>query len=228
MASEQETVTNDARLPSSWATGITIGSASILTMVFMAFHPVAHAHSREEFLAEMNRIELVNRLVHGSIIALLGMLVVGYGCLTARLGRSSVLARTGLIAYIMGAIAMSAAALINGIVLSDYLSQYEGKSNEKIEIAIQVIGYGTVVNQNCSKLGVLAMSVALLCWSISLIRRPGNLHGVGIFGCLAGAVPGIALLMGYLHMGFHGMLAFVLCQMLWGLAVAWQLVRGKL
>ncbi len=90
------------------------------------------------------------------------------------------------------------------------------------------MSYGFATNQICSKAGVLAMSIAVALWSLNLLSRPGGVRAVGIFGCLAGGIPAAALMLGYLHMDMHGMLAFVLTQTLWTLAVAWMLVRGRI
>jgi hypothetical protein len=205
-----------------------MGGAALLTVLLMAYHPTIRASNNEEFFAGITRIAFTNKLVHGSLIALEVVLAVAFSCLTSRLGPSSLLVRLGYFAYLTGAITLSAAALINGFVLTDFVARYAERSRETLDTAKQVLAYGTAANQVCSKAGVLAMSVAVALWSIKLLGGAGSVRGVGIFGCLTGSALAVALLLGYLHMDIHGMLAFVLAQTLWSLAVAWLLVRGRI
>jgi hypothetical protein len=228
MSSQFAIQPNDAQLPSGRTTGIVIGTGSILTVVFMAYHPTIHVHAADDFIAEINRVAFVNRIVHGVLIALVGVLVCGFSCLASRLGSSSGIVRAGLVAYIMGAIAMTTAATINGFVLADFVSVYESRSKESVQIMTHVVAYGSVANRICSSMGVLGMSSAVALWSISLIGRPGALRVIGLLGCVAGTGPVLAMLAGYLQMDVHGMLAFVLVQTLWSLAIAAQLIRGRI
>jgi hypothetical protein len=228
MASAQPLSSAGVSLPSGRTAGILMGTTSIMTVIFMAYHPMVHAHNTEELFAGINQVAFVNRLVHGSLIALELILLVAYGCFATRLGPQSIPVRLGSCAYTAGAIALSVAALINGFVLTDFVARYEGRPKEMMEIARQVLAYGSAANQVCSKMGVLAMSTAIALWSLKLLEESAGARAVGIFGCIVGAVPAVALLLGYLPMDVHGMLAFVLSQTLWSLAVAWLLVRGRI
>ncbi|CAN5182030.1 hypothetical protein BH10PLA2_BH10PLA2_08110 [soil metagenome] len=228
MASEQATGFRGESFPSGRTTGIVMGVASLLAVLFMAYHPRVHASTNEELFAGISKVAFINKLVHGSLIALEIVLAVAFSCLASRLGNSSLLVRTGYFAYLTGAITLSAAALINGFVLTDFVARYVGRTKETLDIAKHALAYGGVANQVCSRMGVLAMSIAVALWSIKLISMSGGVRAVGIFGCISGGIPAAALLLGYLHMDVHGMLAFVLSQTLWSLAVAWLLVRGRI
>ena len=228
MSSEPSVSANTNQLPSGRTTGLLMGVASLLTVVFMAYHPTVHAHTTEELFAGINETALASRVVHGSLIALEVLLVVAFSCLTTRLDPGSILVRAGFVTYVTGALALSMAAILNGLILTDFVARYQGRTKEALDIARHVMSYGFAANQICSKAGVLAMSIAVALWSLNLLSRPGGVRAVGIFGCLAGGIPAAALMLGYLHMDMHGMLAFVLTQTIWTLAVAWLLVRGRI
>jgi hypothetical protein len=228
MASEYENQPADDKLPSGRTAGIMIASASVLSVLFMAYHPTIHPHHTDDLFAEMNKVAFANRIVHGFLIALTGVLVCGFSCLASRLGFSSSVVRAGFVAYVMGSIAISAAALINGFMLPDLVLRYEGRPKEALEIMTHLLDWGGVVSHLCSKMGVLAMSIAIVLWSMTLVGRPGATRAAGLFGCVGGAALGIALLAGHLHMDVHGMLAFVLTQTIWSLMVAVQLIRGRI
>ena len=71
-------------------------------------------------------------------------------------------------------------------------------------------------------------SVAVMMWSGALAMRPGTMRAIGIAGLVAGAAPVAALAAGHLPMSIHGFGAFVLVQAAWYLAVAVQLLHGRL
>jgi hypothetical protein len=228
MTSESLSQPVTSQVPSGRTIGIMIASASLLSVCFMAYHPTIHSHQADAFIAEINNVALVNRIVHGFLIALTGLLACGFSGMASRLGLGSGMVRAGLAAYIMGALAMVAAAAINGFMLPDFVARYEGRPKESLEIMSHILAYSGVANRVCSQMGVLAMSIAVLLWSISLVGRPGALRAAGLFGCVTGMVLVVALLLGYLKMDVHGMLAFVLCQTMWSLSVAALLIRGRI
>ena len=55
-----------------------------------------------------------------------------------------------------------------------------------------------------------------------------GIGGVGVMGLIVAGLPLIALVAGYLPMDIHGFGGFVLVQSLWYLAIAAQLVRGRM
>ncbi len=64
------------------------------------------------------------------------------------------------------------------------------------------------------------MSAGIVCWSLDLCRNPGSLRAVGLFGCLVGLVPALALMFGEIHLDVHGMTEVVVVQAAWNIAVA--------
>src|SRR5947208_2877070 len=53
-------------------------------------------------------------------------------------------------------------------------------------------------------------------------------RAVGGLGCVAGGLPVVALLSGHLPMNVHGVLAFILAQTVWSLAVAAMLIANRI
>jgi hypothetical protein len=207
--------------------GIALAVGSLLMVAFMMLHPRIEAHGTTEFIAEVERQAIANGIVHGSLIALLGLFVFGFTGLESRLGMSSAFGRAGLVAYVMGAIALAAAALINGFIVPEFVSRYQARPAEELLPMHDILALCRASNQVCSRMGVLAMSIAIVLWSIPLVGRRGLLRLTGVLGCIAGALPALALLSGHLPMNVHGVLAFVLAQAVWNLAIAFQLIRNR-
>jgi hypothetical protein len=136
--------------------------------------------------------------------------------------------RGGLVAYQMGTAALVAAALVSGFIVPELVLPYQGRPAEELEALRGVLGLARAANQVCSRMGVLATSLAMVLWSLAILARPGLSRAVGLLGCVAGAGLVVALLSGHLPMNVHGALAFVLAQTVWNLGVAVELIRNRL
>ena len=228
MANDPNGVPGDETLPSGRAAGLLIGLASVLSVAFMVFHPTVHAHDTAELIAGVARKAVVNRVVHGSLIALVGALVCGFTCLSSRLGANSISARGGLVAYVMGAGTLIVAALVDGFIFPEFIARYEGRPTEELETLRPALALVWTVNQVCARAGVLAMSVAMILWSANMARRPGGIRVVGALGAIVGTLLVGALMTGNLPMNIHGVLAFELAYTVWALAVATLLIRQRI
>jgi hypothetical protein len=111
---------------------------------------------------------------------------------------------------------MTAAALVNGFVVAEFVGRYQGRPEGEFQTARYVLAFAHAVNQVCSRAAVLALSAAAAAWSAVLVRRPGPPRRVGALGCVAGGLPAVALVAGRLPMNVHGMLALVVAQTVWG------------
>ncbi len=205
-----------------------IALGSVLSVALMAAHPTVHARGVSDLVEGVVRQAAVNGLVHGALIALLGVLFFGFSGLSSRLGLGRAAVRGGLVAYAFGAAALTAAALVNGFVVPELAARYRTGPAADLEALWPVLGLCHAANQVCSRLGTLAIAVAVLLWSLPLARRRGLQRAIGAFGLTAGVLFPAALLAGRLPMTVHGLGAFLLVQAAWGVAVAVELLRGRL
>ena len=79
-----------------------------------------------------------------------------------------------------------------------------------------------------ARLGVVALSAAVLLWSVVLAHYAGASRLVGLLGIVAAAAPPLFMFAGHLPMNVHGFGAFILTQSIWYLAVAVLLIRHRL
>jgi len=219
-------MSNDAPSSLTRAAGITIIVAAILSIGFMLYHPRVHAHGMSDFAVAVRQELLVNGVVHGTLIALMGALAAGFSFVTTRL--DSVWARIALAAYALGVVSGMAAASINGLIVPDFILHYEGKSESVLEALRPVLSFCHSANQVCSRMWVVASAIALVFWSIALTQRKGVARTIRILGIVLGFAPLVALAIGYLPMDIHGVLAFIVTQTIWTVAVAVLLIRGQI
>ena len=78
--------------------GFVLGLGSIIMVAFMALHPTVHAHGAAGLASEMSRVAVRNAVVHGTLIANLGLILLGLLGLADRRGLARMLVRAGIIA----------------------------------------------------------------------------------------------------------------------------------
>ena len=207
--------------------GIILGLGSIIMLLFMALHPVVHAHDPGGLVAEMARIEAINAVVHGTLLGNQGLILLGLLGFAERLGLRRTLVRAGLIAAAMGTIALSGAALLNGFILPGLVAGHAGGGGS-FEALPPLLMLAHQTSVALIYVGIPAMSAAVLAWSLVLMRRGGASSAIGGAGVICALLPVIALATGHLPINVHGFGAFVLVQSIWYLAIALQMVRGRI
>jgi hypothetical protein len=191
-------------------------------------HPRLTAHDLSGVLRQLVEGAALNGWVHGLLMALNLVLVTGFYGLSRRLGLGRPLVATAMIAYAFGALAMLAAAVVNGFALARFAGRYAELGADPIA------GIGPSINAMGSMaavwaaVGAVGGSAAIACWSARLLAFPGASRIVGALGLLLGAATVAMLVAGALVLDVHGFLLLVASQAAWTVAVGVQLVRGRL
>jgi hypothetical protein len=216
-----ETAPNDR---SARTAGIVLIGASLLSILLMAHHPTADAHDSASLAADIAGKANLSRFVHGGLIALIAAQIFAFTIFAARIGAARTAARAGLVAYVIGAGAMIGAALISGFVVSDLADHYAGAPDAAA--FEQLARLAMTGNQALAKLGVIAMSAAIVLWAIAFMHERGG-HWLAIVGILAGVLPATALALGFIRLNVSGMMLVVVAETVWNLAAGVYLIRSK-
>lgn len=200
-------------------------AASLLEVLGMLHHPTAHGANIAQAIELIAGLASLSAVVHGSLIALMLLTVFGFIEFVVRVGLERPLIRAGLIAYASGVLVMIGAALVSGFIAPDLAALLPHQTPVDLQINTQLLILCRVLNQSCANLAVVAMSAGIVAWSLELCRSRGGSRGVGIFGCVVGLVPALALLSGQLHLDVHGMTQVVAAQAAWNIAVAVLLLQ---
>jgi hypothetical protein len=228
MTKERRSAADDESLPSDRVAGVAIAAGSLLSLLFMLHHPQANASETAELVDRVLHIQGENAVVHGSLIAILGVLLAGFSRLAARLGGSRFDVCLGLVAYGTGTMALIAAGLVNGFVVPEFVSRYQGYSPEALETVRHILALCRAANQVCTRVGLLAVAAGMLLWSLRLVRSLGFSRGVGVLGCVTAPALVVGLLSGRLLLDVHGLLAFLLAQSVWNLGVSAGLISKRI
>ena len=204
----------------STAPGIVLLVASLLEVLGMLHHPSVQTSDISQAVEQIARFSRLSAIVHGVLIAL--MLLIAYGLVdfAFRRGLPRPLIRAGGIAYGCGVLVMVGAALVSGFIIPGVASLTPHATAVDLQINLQILLLCRVLNQSCANFAVVAMSVGIVCWSLDLCRNSGSLRAVGVFGCLVGLLPALALIFGGVHLDVPGMTEVVVAQAAWNIAVA--------
>ncbi|MFN0135844.1 MAG: hypothetical protein ACKVS9_06970 [Phycisphaerae bacterium] len=208
--------------------GITILVGAALIVAVIATHPIPHAHAGGGMVEAIRQTAHASRVVHAVAIVASCLLLIGFWGLAAALDLRRTVNRAGLVAFALGSLAMIAAALINGFAVVSIVELRGADEPAVFEKLHPQLALCRILNQTCTQVGVVASSIALLCWSITLLRRGGLDRAIGAFGVLAGVIPAAAMLHGTITMNLHGLAMVVLPLALWSAACAVRLIQRKL
>jgi hypothetical protein len=207
-------------------TGVTIGLATILAIVFVAHHPIAAGQDHSEILNDIVRKASIDRLVHGALIGIMGAFLFGFGGFAASLGPNRPLVRLGLIAYAAGCASTVCAALIDGFIAPDIAARFLTAPVEDARVAYDFLMISGSAIQYLTKLGLVLLSMGILSWSAALIRSAGPRRWIGLLGLASGGIPAALILIAETTMTPHSLIAVLAMQGIWNLAVAVLLMRG--
>ena len=198
--------------------------ASALLMVFaMLHHPVPHAHSFEELVQEMDSLDRVNQLVHGSAIALMMLLSLGMSFFGSRLGLNRVTVRAALIAFFVGAFAMIIAAMFSGFIVPDFLNSATAAAH------VGSVSLNTLrsINQCFDLLGVTSLSSGVFLFGVAALTSKQRLWLVGSLGLATGMAGCLGIFTGHTQANVQGVIGFALLLAVWLIAVGIQLIKPR-
>jgi hypothetical protein len=157
-------------------------------------------------------------LVHGAMIALLGVLVFGFARFAQERGMGRPLILAGAIAYALSLFGHLGAATINGFVAPAVASSQPPVSHDIFRLAWEA-------NQALAKLGVVATGLAYLAWGADLARDRAT-RWLGLAGIAAGVIPAALLAMGLIRMNVAGAFIAYAAHALWAVLLGWAMWRG--
>jgi hypothetical protein len=207
--------------------GIVLVVVPLLSILMMAHHPSAGSHDPAALVAEIAEKSRLSRIVHGVLIALMGAELFAFIAFCRQLGFERSAVRAGFVAYSIGTGAMIGAALISGFIISDLAAHYVQQPSGDALAFVDLSRLAMIGNQALAKLGVVAMSAAIVLWSAALFHS-GRDRWVGIAGFLAGLGPAIALVIGAVRLDVGGMTLVVVCQAAWIVMVGIQMIRARI
>ena len=181
----------------------------------MAVHPTSHS----------SHLAVASGTAHGLALVSLFILFLGTCGLYRLLNGADRLAFCGLVVFGFAAVAVMNAAAVSGWVVPNIqrlMEKSDRSSEPQWRIAIASIFQ---LNQAWSRIYAIAISAAIVLWSLAALRQGGLRQaglwqgGLGrplaIYGCLAPAVLALLVISGHLGMDVHGFTIVTVTQGIW-------------
>lgn len=202
--------------------GLAIASG-IASLVLLASHPGGAAHGFAEVLRNEAANRLVDGIVHGGFIAVLGLQLVCYSIFSARLGLTRATTVAGLVFFGMGVAFLCGSMVIDGLVNPAIAARYLS-APEKLEFARSLfVLMGTLVAL-LMPVGLIFQSMAFVAWGWALIAT-GHSRIVGFAGISLGSLMGAALALEFSQLNPFVLMGAIVGTSVWALAVGAMLIR---
>lgn len=205
------------------ACGLALVAGGAATVAGMLYHPSVGGAGLDA-IREIAEEGAVARLVHGAMLAALGVLLFGFSGLSERLGWRSPASRAAFVAYALGAVAMMGAAVVNGFAVNKVAGAFLASGSQDLDLAGSSLAVLRALSSTWAQLAVGAQAAAFGLWSAALWKRSRALAAGGLLA----AAPAAASAVGILPLDVHAYLAVVATQALWTAAAGIQLLRGRL
>lgn len=195
--------------------GLALIAGSLANLVTMALHPTGND------LFRPGMMEFTARLATAlHVLALLATPVVFLGTLGLwrRLEAPNRLALAGTVFYGFACLTVTNAATLSGFIAPDAARQVARTDHPELHDAWRVaFHYTGDQNQAYARIFVVAASLALLLWSIAMLKHPDG-HAwrrIGIYGCVIAPITIAVTAAGYLRLDVHGFGMVALTEALW-------------
>jgi len=194
------------------------------SIITMALHPTGHDFSAPEHAASMMQLSVA---VHTLALVCIPILFLGVLGLTQRLASPNRLALSGLVLFGFAEVAAMIAAAASGLVapgLFHHMADAAPGAADAWRAALTLNGH---LNQAFALVYVVASSIAIVLWSVAILRSRSFSRLLGIYGCVLGPLTVIAVLSGHVRLDVHGFGLIILGQAAWLITAGVLLFREK-
>lgn len=206
--------------------GIALIVGAVGSVVTMIFHPTSH-----DLLAPVDqsarRNEIIAVATHTLALVSIPISLFGFLGLSRRLGLDRALVSAALLAYSFGTVAAMCAAVASGLI-APIITRRMLTVDESMRQPLRLLlWYDSLLNQGFAKVFFIALSFALIFWSVSILRISRFAQAVGIIGCVVALVSLAAFFSGHVRLDVHGFGLFVIAQSAWIILLGVFLCRWK-
>lgn len=201
---------------------------ALLIIFSMLHHPSIQEDSAVSLSAGFSEIASIAKVMHGSIIFLLLLLLYAFVEFSGRLQAIDIDSSAALIAFSGGSIAFIVAAAINGFILPSLAVEVAAEPLEIQEIFKIVAKLCMHANQFFAMFGTILSTSAIALWSVSLVKLKGMNKIVGGLGIIFALVIFVWILTGNLLLNISGMTMVTIGFCGWYLCIALLLWKNTL
>ncbi|HEY6384168.1 MAG TPA: hypothetical protein VIX91_00630 [Candidatus Acidoferrum sp.] len=170
--------------------------------------------------AEVDHVARMLIVVHSLALASVPVIFLGAWGMTRRIGGADRLAWAGLVLYALASIAVMNAAVSDGLMAPVLMRKIVAASAETRDMWQTLMNFNFQMNQAFARVYVVGSLLAVVLWSVSILRYRTLGRGVGVYGVLLGVATAAGICSGYLTPDRHGFGMLIFGQAIWFLLVA--------
>jgi hypothetical protein len=215
-------------VPSGFTAGVIIAVCAAVTILALSHHPtLAHREGPAAAIADIVRFASTDRIVHGVMIAVMSALLFALCVFSVRRDLRDQTVLGALVAFALGAGALIGAAIIDGFVIPSIAAGYAAAPPAVLPVAAGLLRLCGAAIQAASEVGIAAIAVAILLWSIGLVRSTGVVRLSGVVGIVAAVLTAAVVVSGGGGLTPHLLVGMAIGQAVWYFTIAALLVRGR-
>lgn len=204
--------------------GLALILGSVGSIITMALHPTGHDLVAPGQLGAVSHMVVA---VHALALISLPVMFLGAWGLSRRLASPNRLSMMALVFY-----GFATVAVMNAAAISGFMSPYIAKQMAEADPAMHdmwhaMLHYNGQLNQAFAMVFVVAVSTAILLWSISIVKQKSFATSIGVYGCILGPATVVAVASGQVTLGVHGFGMIVVCEAIWYVSIGVTLLRLK-
>lgn len=207
--------------------GVAVAIATVVSTVAVALDQGGGGSNTLEILQGIAQLQAQKALVHGVAMASVCAYAFGYASLARRLGLQLPLVLAGLVAYLMGCMAMVGATIMDGFITPHIAADAIMGSPERIRIGYELVHYVGLALTDLAKFGWVLQAIGSLAWAMALLAQRGLGRAVGVVGVLSAAMVCAAVLASPANMSMAAILGVLLAQLIWNIAAAIYMIRPR-
>ena len=219
---------NLSRRPNGTVAAGLLAVPAILTLVLILHHPVLRGgHDIASVAAGIGSLAVMDRLVHGGLIVVLGLQTLGFTLFSAHLGWARPAVVAGFMAYAAGVLLMIVPATLDGFVTPDLAAACLTAAHGCGATDEGVFRLIAVMIQDFTKLALVVMAAGIAGWSVALLTGSSARSRIGgIAGLACAAVPVVILLSSSVTLQPGNLAGIIASQTVWSLLAATLMVTG--
>src|SRR5271155_2231419 len=173
--------------------------------------------------AEVDHVGRMLILVHSLALASIPVVFLGAWGMTRRIGGADRLAWGGLALYAIASIAVMTAAVCDGLLAPVLMRKIIAATPETRDMWQTLMNYNFQMNQAFARVYAGGSSLAVVLWSVSILRYRTLGRGVGVYGVVLGVATAAGICSGFLTPDKHGFGMLIFGQAIWFLIVAGEM-----
>lgn len=192
---------------------------SLMAILTMVLHPIGGD------IQHIVKISGVLMFSHSLAVVCMPLIAFGFWGLSNLLTTPNRLSILAFFIALLGLIAATLAATINGMVLPQFASHYAGSKVDSA-VLLAIISYGRFLNQSLAYIFMVSTIFSILLLSFLLITKRSPIKWFGYYGILVFLLGLVALLVGANMISVHLFGYFVVGMTSWMMMAGVVLIRS--